>query len=281
MESIHSYPHITMQMEKIIKKIVKGVPFQEHKKIHQIVTSHTQSLHEKMQEIHTFLRKWNLIKPLEENRQTFICEKLVAYLKRECECSHFQKMIDIGGGNGNVLEYLGNEFQCLPEHLLCVDKKNTEFAYACNKEVTYMESDVFLQRVEPFDAHLIVCMVSLHHMEDAELFATIDQIWRNMAPGGYLFIKEHDCQSIEDKWRINWEHHLYHLMETPHLRTGEYISKFIGNYKSREYHTSLFTKKGFELIQTFNNILEPILYATEINTPTRLYWTLFIKPKYT
>jgi len=261
-----------------IKKIIKGVPFHEYKNIQSILQSHG-SLDKKLQEIHNLLKKWKAIRPLEENRQTFICGRLVSYFKNHHLFGNHPKIIDIGGGNGNVLEYIGNEYHCPVENLLCVDKTDTEFAYQRNKQVTYMESNAFLQMTPSFHANLILCMVSLHHMEDDELSAMIDQIWHNMEPGGHLFIKEHDCQTSEDKYKIDWEHHLYHLMETPELDASEYKTKFVGNYKSREYFNSMFEKKGFHIVQTFNNILDPILYASEITTPTRLYWTYFVKPK--
>lgn len=260
-----------------IKKIIKGVPFHEYKKIHSILQSHN-SLDKKMQEIHVLLKRWNAIRPLEENRQTFICDRLVTYFKRHHLLGKYPKIIDIGGGNGNVLEHIGKVYHCPPEHLLCVDKTDTEFVYKRNKPVTYMESDDFLRMPRSFHANLILCMVSLHHMADAELLAMIDKIWHNMAPGGHLFIKEHDCRNLEDKHKIDWEHHLYHLMETPELDATEYRTKFIGNYKSIDYFNSMFEKKGFHLVQTFNNILDPIKYVSEITTPTRLYWAHFVKP---
>lgn len=227
---------------------------------------------------------------MEPNRQTFICDKITNYLTTNniIPLTKTSKIIDIGGGNGNVLTYFGEKFKIPKENLICVEKEsdvmtNLEFQYEFdNKSITYELCGAELPfATTPECVDIIICMVSLHHMTDEYVSTLIPRMAELLKKGGILLLKEHDCSSPEISEIIDWEHHLYTIVETdfgPNLiHAKEYLDGFVGNYKSKAHYQTLFQNAGLTMCQSFTNIFDPIFDNVKNKTPSQLYWQMFCK----
>jgi 2-polyprenyl-3-methyl-5-hydroxy-6-metoxy-1,4-benzoquinol methylase len=344
-------------MQKIIRKIIQTDTRQEDRRLlntvhnqiehiisqprHHSTTTSTTTTAAKIAEIDATLMKWNLSKkvkrPLEPDRQEFISQRICKYLESGCgwipklsesegdRCSGAEKrIVDIGGGNGNVLAAIGRHFGVGRNHLICIENREHEFHYpfdngdavqyrfyedvpstsSASPRISLSEPahypandpDAVKPHYNPTPStiwepagtvDLVICMVSLHHMQEDVLKNTLQQIYSMLAHGGILLVKEHDCTSEEVAERINWEHHLYHIVETPMshdtVAAQMYLDNFVGNYKSRKWlERTCCGDMGLELLKTFNNILEPLPDHLDCDdeidysrSPTQLFWQLY------
>lgn len=227
--------------------------------------------------------------PLNDNRQNFIFERIGNFLfNSQTQLSSSSRILDIGGGNGNLLSYLGKTYNIPKQNLYCLEetraKNGTDaFKYLYdNENVNYIfwdELNETIENIGTFD--VIICMVVLHHIPEEIILSNIMPfIKKHIANNGYLLLKEHDARSLQTINYINWEHHLYYILEHTYKRISlhninKYLDDFIANYKKMEYFIDLFKINGFKLKKTFTNIFEPTTTNFRNNTPTKLYWQLF------
>lgn len=268
-------------MLHLVEKLVKQHPnisLQLHKKVQNLIVSVINSkkytLDQKILHIDELLTNYK--RPLSTDRQDYIANKLTSLLVPIINKNQGFRILDIGGGNGYILSYLGNKFGLKKENLICLENclvGETEFCYKFNMpNITYcFDPKQLTNNNNTFD--LVICMVSLHHMSDDYINYCIMPLINS---GKYLLIKEHDTNNNEEvKQRIDWEHHLYHILETTTFLTPQsikkYLNSYIGNYKSKEEYESLFSE--YQLINTYNNLLENGC----INSVTRLFWQLYKK----
>jgi ubiquinone/menaquinone biosynthesis C-methylase UbiE len=253
-------------------------------KIITIICDETITLEKKLVYIDVFLTPYK--KPLPQNRQDFICKKIIQHFeKNKVQINSTNKIIDIGGGNGNVLKYIG-QYYCIPKkNLFCIEKNindniNTNFHsfsynFSNTNYITYQED---LDLLEDLSVDIIFVMVSLHHMNDETINDTLKNTNRVLKKGGLFIVKEHDATSRNIIVGINWEHHLYHLMGTSKTQTladiQDYLKHFVNNYKKLEEWNSLFKSLNFELKNTFNNVFDPSICH---KNSSQLYWQIWQK----
>lgn len=284
-------------MNKIITKIVKipispDTPIQDKKKqaaiyskIAKITAYKTLSMSEKLSRIDAILMEYGLKHPIPSDRQNFIFERVSKYMHSHLKLGPQTRILDIGGGNGNFLSYLGETYNIPKNNLVCLEQRydtaTAAFHYPFdNANITYAfwDDPETLKNIGEFD--IIICMVVLHHIPDVIINDTIMPfIDSHIVPGGYLLIKEHDARSPQTVQYINWEHHLYYLLEFEHLLTSKeidaYLSGFVSNYKSAGEFVDIFRENRFKLKSVFNNIFDPQMVGFRNNSPTKLYWALF------
>ena len=134
------------------------------------------------------------------------------------------------------------------------------------------------------NADYILCMVVLHHMTDENIDNTAKFIRKHIKRGGYVFIKEHDADTKDVRCLINWEHHLYRLMEhtdgdMPVNEIQKYVDDvYIGNYKKEVYFDRLFQGQDFKLVATLDHVMGgPLKSGADKweRNPTQLFWKVY------
>ncbi len=228
----------------------------------------------------------------------YICGRIIDYFnddilaksKTKKMMTNKTKIIDIGGGNGNLLHCFSEKFNIPKDNLVSIENGSFEYKYTHGDTVTYKtlkESDenninaISKNVIKSVD--YIFCMVTLHHMTDANILNTVVFIKKHLKRGGYLIIKEHDADTQDTKCLIDWEHHLYRLMEhsdgnmSP-LEIQKYLDDiYIGNYKPESYFDARFKSAGFELVATLNNVMYPMEIGDKKwdKNPTQLFWKIY------
>jgi 2-polyprenyl-3-methyl-5-hydroxy-6-metoxy-1,4-benzoquinol methylase len=272
-------------LHKIVTKIIKLPPqvasADIHPKITKILGYKTVAPVEKLARIDAILADNDIKQPIASDRQNFIFDRVGKYMHTHLKLGPQTRVLDIGGGNGNFLSYLGTTYGLPKKNLVCLEQRPPEdtaaFHYAFdNTNMTY----AFWDDPPKGEFDIIICMVVLHHIPDAAIADTVMPfIDAHIAPAGYLLIKEHDSRSQQTVAYINWEHHLYYLLE--HTRRlsaaeiGEYLAGFVANYKSFGDFCALFREHRFKMVRVFNNIFDPQTVGFRNNSPTKLYWALF------
>jgi ubiquinone/menaquinone biosynthesis C-methylase UbiE len=188
-------------------------------------------------------------------------------------------ILDIGGGNGDILNILGDNFNIVSNNLYCLEQSNDNWSesYSKTNNVTYITWDNHYLDLPDNSIDLIIIMVTIHHMSDETIYNLLKNIQRILKKDGYVIIKEHNMVNYNVKQLIDWEHHLYHLMsdhKNTNINIDKYIETFINNYKSKEDYDQLFDSIDLTGIQEYNRQLEN---KNDDNNVTNLYWKIYRK----
>ncbi len=119
---------------------------------------------------------------------------------------------------------------------------------------------------ESFD--LILCFQVLHHIKKWD--TTLKELYRICKKGGYLLIREHDCNSEEMRVIIDLEHSLY---ECSIQDAGyQYLQNYYANYFTQNQLNSEIVKAGF-IKQSVNSNPND----QNLGKQTRYYYQLYKK----
>lgn len=268
----------SISLSILIKKIL-GHNKYLHDQVIKIITSN-DTLVNKLYKLSILIKTKN---NEHSNRQDFISEKILQLINNVSSStitSNTTKIVDIGGGNGNVLAYLGSKLGLLKENLIVVEPIMDEWTedYKCDNPVTYMKWNNTTINIPDKTIDVVIIMVALHHMDDTTISSCLSESQRILKSDGIILIKEHDCDTNIVKTLIDWEHHLYHLCERKSDNDfNTYISKYVDNFKSLSDWDKLISSKGFKLIKHLNRFLEDN-DSTNGNDPkniTALYWSIY------
>ncbi len=281
------------KLDGMIHKIFKFMSSKEKEEIRDMVIEAKKTpskMNRILTNISSMVKKAMILKKVtkDEGRQTFIASKLADYMKKELKVnfSDSTTIVDIGGGNGDVLHelnvVLGKERVNIPkENLICVETKTDwgeEYPFS-NKDISYVFWNNNSIKVDTGSADVILCMVSLHHMKDKTLVNTLNEIHRILKPNGVLLIKEHDANT-ESRPYIEWEHHLYHIVDAGYehklINPDEYLHHNIDNYKPKEEWQKMITDEGFRFVDRKDRLLNGRFVANEDNA-SNMYWDAYVK----
>lgn len=269
--------NVSTRIERIINKIIKNNNIKKH--IHQLLSQPSN---------HSYIKQIiYLSKLIHRNKEichppktrTYISNKLSNYLLE----NHYSKdmtIVDIGGGNGQILKEIGENMKLPKEQLYCVEPNipwTEPYSYLHNDFIQYVFWDNLWIPIQDHSIDVVFMMVSLHHMTDETIKKTMENIVRISKPNSVLIVKEHDCVSNEDRYVIEWEHHLYHLVETCQQneeKCKDYMNNFIQNYKSKMWINDLMMSYGFHSVMELNRLFER---NVDTKNPTNLYWKIFTK----
>ena len=139
-------------------------------------------------------------------------------------------------------------------------------------EISETESITYVKLKEgeilPFndgEFSLITCFQSLHHMKNN----VISELYRILEPGGYIIIREHDCDSNFMKILIDIEHCLFETVLKD--QSDLFVSTYYGEYRSWYEWNKLFENNGFYYCKRRYN------FKTTRNNPTRYYYAMYFK----
>jgi ubiquinone/menaquinone biosynthesis C-methylase UbiE len=173
----------------------------------------------------------------------------------------WKKMLDFGGGNGDFAAAVVKECEwywnvhkpsdntrvwgAFPT-AVCLDVKQW-FTKPHASRYTNIEYEFVDTAQIPYSDHTfdgITMLQVLHHVDD-QLF-TLYELYRVLKPGGILFIREHDCTSIEDKYIIDIEHLVYESK----LRGNKHICcTYQAQYLSKRYLYDMLSLVGFTKVR--------------------------------
>jgi len=178
-----------------------------------------------------------------------------------------KKVLDIGAGNCELIAGFGNYLKIQKENLWAVDIKNY-----CNVSMSTRLQHLAVKPgekipLEDSQFDLILLLQTAHHIGDINL--KLKEINRLLKPGGYLFMREHDCRNMNIRNLIDIEHIIYDVIYEN--KSYEYSVKEYKNtcYRSSENWIELLKDNGFELV----HIEIPNFY----NNPTLYYNSVFQK----
>ena len=223
----------------------------------------------------------------DENRQEFIATKILKFIRqnnKKTMITDKTRIIDMGGGNGNVLQQMNSMlgFTEKKENFICVETKTdwVETYDYSNKNISYMFWDNESLQIEDNSVDTILCMVSLHHMTDSTIETTLKEINRILKPGGMLLVKEHDANEISKKF-IVLEHYLYHIMDSAYqhkvIDPDAYFENCIDNFKSIcEWRGLIEDIGGLNQKTTTNRFLDGP-FVNDNKNASNLYWEVYTK----
>lgn len=193
------------------------------------------------------------------------------------------KYLDLGGGDGKISSSIGNYLRLKRDEIICADIETwwdsdirTEL-----EPITYAileENSGLPFRDEEFS--LVTCFQSLHHMRDID--RVIFELYRITSHGGYVIIREHDCDSNFMKMLIDVEHCIFEkvlkvgtLPESSTEESGSesdpFAASYYGDYRSKLEWSNLFIRHGFVFCHRRYN------FKTSRNNPTRYFYSMYYK----
>lgn len=114
--------------------------------------------------------------------------------------------LDVGCGDGSITKHFAEFLGAKEVH--CIEPKDPPAEVA--GLINYHKPPSSPAAALPFpDNHfdVITAFMSLHHI--TEIDATVKELYRVMKPGGFLFIKEHDCWNAYDAMIVDIEHCIF------------------------------------------------------------------------
>ena len=208
-----------------------------------------------------------------------IAQYIHTYYAKQQKRIHNLNIVDIGGGNGDVITNIGKTLHISKEHLFCVEPDNG-WAYPYNNkdhiQYVFWNNRVIPPIISPNSVDVVIIMVALHHMPETTTKALFEHLVKIVKPGSLLIIKEHDAQDANDKKCIVWEHALYAIVNGPEA-TPDNIKKirdYDEFYNSKTYYDEYISRYGY--IDAIGTVIQNPPNRTSYN-PTNLYWKVYIK----
>ena len=264
----------------LVNKIIKNIPEKISSEITNIIVNSSDII-KSMIDINNIINNNNINKLIgtQNNNHEWVSKRLINILQY-FNINNNIKIGDIGGGEGNILIHMSNEYNISNKNLYCIENKCAwSESYTFQNNINYIFWDNNFIDLPDNYLDVIIIMVSLHHMTDETIQQLMINISRIIKPEGLIIIKEHDKIKKQDKNIIDWEHHLYHILMTEDINEenlNEYCKSFINNYKSKSEYDKLFKLYDFNSIvrldRTFN-----IFSLHDNNNITNLYWNIYSK----
>lgn len=281
--------NIADRIQILIQKICKNFNPVFYKIKKQIFKHYLnqQTLSTTMNNINDIIIKSNIYKLVELSstnpNHNWVSVNLINIIKNNIIQKNMSniKIVDIGGGEGYVLSNIGQALNINKQNLLCIESSNEwyeEYNLINNSMINYVIWDNVNLPIVSNSVDVFILMVSMHHMSDEIINNLLKNIKNIIKPSGIIIIKEHDCVSIDDKFIIDWEHHLYHLMMTNDLnkkKINKYTKNFVSNYKSKIRFDELFLANNFGSVVELNRFFKYDNTNTDIKNVSKLYWKIY------
>ncbi len=314
-------------LQRIVRKIGRSAQWRKHNEqwVMNVIYNHNLTLIESMTQIYTLMLRTYTAPQQPAERNHFVSSHLAEIIMRHANANRNTnttnanaaattvreeettadspwkqlQLLDFGGGNGDVLAALQEEFQSTQQYTCIETATDWQEQYLFNHPtIRYCFWDnESIDTVATASQDVVLCMVSLHHMKPDVQEKALSEITRVLKPGGLLILKEHHAVASTVTWLIEWEHRLYHLLDMckaakdnkpliadhaasirHYLRTNTLL------VQPRDHWEARVLSLGFESIHladnTFNASDEAIhALDSEVGSlganPTKLYWQVF------
>lgn len=240
-----------------------------------------------MTQINNILNKYSFRKLTDINKSNpnheYVASNICNVIKEFYGNNHnYSDMLigDIGGGEGDVIKYIGQTLNISSTNLYCIEQEIWSEKYNFTNNINYIFWDnVDMNLKDQIDVFLL--MVSMHHMPDSVINNALANISKQIKKDGLVIIKEHDTTNDDVLKTINWEHHLYHIVTMPNEELSikhleEYIVTYISNFKSKKSFDELFESYGLMSVIELNRQFKPLINHDDLNS-TNLYWKVYKK----
>lgn len=184
-----------------------------------------------------------------------------------------QSFVDVGCAEGSITAALGKDLKTKVENTHGCDVRNLSahdgFVFS-----RISETDGVLP-YEDASHPLVVCLMVLHHIPEPQ--KTLSEIYRILEPGGYLLIREHDCDPENLAMVLDLVHGLYSMSLKDPIEDPSFCETYFARYFSQEECIDMVTRTGFlQTTRPSKQRDEP--HARKIRNPQRFYYALFQKP---
>ncbi len=170
-----------------------------------------------------------------------------------------KKILDFGGGNGEIVKALAYKLQLNKEDVFIVDNKIHEIE---NVSILTYENMLKLQEGS---MDLIIMFEVLHHIDSNNRIEILKQISRLLSPNGVLIIKEHDDEGTEDfKIFLDLIHIFWYITE----KEEDDLLNLMTRYE---------TYNLMESVGLFSNKYETFNFY---NNPQQIYFEKYTKNKF-
>lgn len=218
----------------------------------------------------------NKVNRITENRyHEWISNNIIDLIKKY-KFDNNINIMDIGGGEGNILNNISNNYNIPSCNLYCIEQKEWCEKYQFKNKINYIFWDNINIDIKN-NVDIVLIMVALHHMTDETINNLLLNLKKIIKKDGIIIIKEHDCNNEIIKKVIDWEHHLYHLLMNNNIdenNINSYLNESIINYKSYNQIDEIFKNNGFinelKLDREFKKFIK-----YDDNNPTNLYWNIY------
>lgn len=185
-------------------------------------------------------------RPMSQKRGSNRVKDINYIFRNNFPLQQVKKYLDFGGGDGSITQEVAAFLGLKKDSAFLADVPNwlsgtQEYKDNDNVSFVALPGDGTIPLGDAsFD--FISCFVVLHHVEALE--RTIAELYRIMRPGGYLLVREHDCNSIASRMMIDIHHMLYTLVGTE-KPFKEAFDKYAAYYKDKREWTRLIKSAGF------------------------------------
>lgn len=193
------------------------------------------------------------------DKSEYVATQIMTFLKGKLK-TRIHSYLDIGCAEGSLTIALGEKLKLAPLNIYGCDIRDI----GISKKFQF---SVIKNNILPFENNsisLISVIMVLHHIEDLELM--LNEIFRVLEPGGYLLIKEHDCNSSEFSNFIDIVHGLYSLSLSNPIEDFTFCENYYANYKSEYMWKKILMKNRYDhssyyVFPKFRNSLQRWYYS--------------------
>jgi SAM-dependent methyltransferase len=244
------------------------------------------SIVKSMFNINYVLNNYKIKKLIEINKinphHKYVASSISTIIKKYFTQNHNELVIaDIGGGEGNVVKFIGNNLNISDKNLFCIEQFEWSEKYSFENKINYIFWDNVDINLPEKSIDVFLLMVSMHHMTNNVINNVLLNISKLLKDNGIIIIKEHDACTDDIIKIINWEHHLYHIVTSPNdelsiEKLNSYLISYIDNFKSKQTFDDIFNEHGFYGVEELDRQFSPLTKYDELNT-TNLYWKIYKK----
>lgn len=181
--------------------------------------------------------------------------------------------LDFGGGDGTISEGIAQWLGVKKENAISADVESWLSGTQAQKQLKHITFNTIPKAGQlPYkdgQFNAITCFVVLHHIE--QLDDRIDELYRILAPGGWLLIREHDCRDNATRAIIDIYHNLFELVYNKAPNYKQVLDEYYGEYKAKEQWHFTMRNAGFE---NMTNLKYPDIKPDDL---LRVYYYVYTK----
>ena len=168
-------------------------------------------------------------------------------LPDSCLSSHsIRDYLDIGCADGSITIAIGQDLHLDRYHIFGCDVRDLPPEEDQSRRFMFKHYDgITLPYCSNCFDFITIYMV-LHHIPDVQSF--LKEVYRVLRPGGYVMIRDHNCDPDEIRVFLDVQHGFYALVLQPVIETPDFCSTFQTYFRNREEWRTLLTDAGLSEI---------------------------------